>query len=91
MYKIIFKRGMNVENKLDKVSKRKSRLVAFLLCYTFGLLGAHRFYAGKHYTAIIYIFTFGLLAIGTSVDLLKIILGKFKTSKGYLIKNWIEE
>lgn len=73
-----------------KISK-KSRLVAFLLCYIFGMLGAHRFYVGKNYTAILYIFTFGLFGIGLIVDLLKIILGKFETPKGYVLKNWITE
>ena len=73
-----------------KISK-KSRLVAFLLCYIFGMLGAHRFYVGKTYTAILYIFTFGLFGIGLIVDLFKIILGKFETVRGYVLKKWITE
>lgn len=37
-------------NKLKPTTNKtakKSRLVAFLLCYVFGLFGAHRFYVGK--------------------------------------------
>lgn len=79
-----------MQEKEIKISKR-SRLVAFLLCYIFGLVGAHRFYVGKTYTAILYIFTFGLFGIGLIVDLLMIILGKFKTPKGYYLKKWITE
>lgn len=82
---------MRLINEVEEVEQNKSRLVAFLLCYIFGIFGAHRFYVGKTFTAIIYIFTFGLFGIGMLVDLLKIILGKFRTSDGYLVKNWIEE
>ena len=77
------------ENNI-RISK-KSRLVAFLLCYIFGMFGAHRFYVGKTYTAILYIFTFGLFGIGLIVDLFNIILGKFKTPKGYILKKWVTE
>ena len=73
-----------------KISK-KSRLVAFLLCYIFGFFGAHRFYVGKKGTAVIYILTMGLFGVGLIVDLFKIILGKFETPKGYVLKNWITE
>ena len=76
------------ENEI-KVSK-KSRLVAFLLCYIFGMFGAHRFYVGKTYTAVVYIFTFGLFGIGLIVDTLKIILGNFTTAKGYVVKKWLD-
>lgn len=76
------------ENEI-KVSK-KSRLVAFLLCYIFGMFGAHRFYVGKTYTAVVYIFTFGLFGIGLLVDTLKIILGNFTTAKGYVVKKWLD-
>lgn len=77
------------ENNI-RISK-KSRLVAFLLCYIFGMFGAHRFYVGKTYTAVLYIFTFGLFGIGLIVDLFNIILGKFKTPKGYILKKWVTE
>jgi len=73
-----------------KISK-KSRLVAFLLCYIFGMFGAHRFYVGKKITAVIYILTMGLFGIGLLVDTLKIILGKFKDVEDNLITKWIED
>lgn len=69
----------------------KSRLVTFLLCYIFGMFGAHRFYVGKKVTAVLYILTMGLFGIGLLVDTLKIILGKFRDVEDNLITKWIED
>ena len=69
----------------------KSRLVAFLLCYIFGMFGAHRFYVGKKVTAVLYILTFGLFGIGLLIDTLRIILGKFKDCEENLIVKWIDD
>ena len=69
----------------------KSRLVAFLLCYIFGMFGAHRFYVGKKGTAILYIFTMGLFGVGMLIDTLMIILGKFTDVEDKLITKWIED
>ena len=69
----------------------KSRLVAFLLCYIFGMFGAHRFYVGKKGTAILYILTMGLFGVGMLIDTLMIILGKFKDAEDNLIIKWIED
>lgn len=77
---------------VDKIeTSNKSRLVAFLLCYIFGMFGAHRFYVGKKGTAILYILTFGLFGIGLLIDTLRIILGKFKDCEENLIVKWIDE
>lgn len=104
---------MKIEKK-PSISK-KSRLVAFLLCYLFGFFGAHRFYVGKNYSGLLFILapillvmlaiarpshllTIVLLCIPVIaivivyfVDLIMIILGKFKTAKGYVVKKWIED
>lgn len=66
----------------------KSRLVDLLLCWFLGLLGAHRFYEGKISTGLLYLFTGGLFGIGALVDLILIIAGKAKDSKGLLIEEW---
>lgn len=49
----------------------KSTGVAYLLCILgfFGFAGLHRFYAGRWVTGLIWLFTAGLLLIGTIVDL----------------------
>ncbi|RPI60659.1 MAG: NINE protein [Planctomycetaceae bacterium] len=52
----------------------KSTGLAYLLwCLGLvGLCGIHRFYAGKVFTGIIWLCTFGLLGIGQLIDLLLI-------------------
>ena len=104
----------------EKVSK-KSRLVAFLLCYIFGIFGAHRFYVGRNLSGIAFVvgvilssvlgivvdksatqnqknilgILLGIillvLIITMLIDLLAIILGNFRTRKGYRVKKWFED
>jgi TM2 domain-containing membrane protein YozV len=49
----------------------KSTPVAYILCILgfFAVAGLHRFYLGKWVTGLIWLFTGGLLLIGTIVDL----------------------
>lgn len=47
----------------------KSKFVAYLLWFFFGLLGIHRFYLGKVGSGILYLLTGGLLGIGWFIDL----------------------
>jgi TM2 domain-containing membrane protein YozV len=85
---------VEIDNKVNEKEveiSNKSRLVTFLLCYIFGMFGAHRFYVGKKGTAVIYILTMGLFGIGLLVDTLKIILGKFRDVEDNLITKWITE
>ena len=60
----------------------KNWLVALLLCLFLGGIGAHRFYAGKVGSGILYILTVGIFGIGVLVDLIKIITGKFTDKDG---------
>ena len=62
--------------------KRKNAAVAFLLCFLFGIFGAHQFYAGRWIKGILYLFTFGLFGIGWLVDLILILAGRFKDRDG---------
>lgn len=66
----------------------KSRLVSVLLCLFFGVLGVHRFYAGKIGSGIIYLFTLGFFGFGTFIDLILILIGSFRDKQGLQIKNW---
>lgn len=50
---------------------------AFYLCLFLGVLGIHRVYARRYFTAIIYMLTAGLLGIGIIYDLIKIGKSKF--------------
>ena len=64
----------------------KNFVVAILLCIFLGVLGAHRFYAGKIGTGLIQLFTLGGLGVWVLIDLIMIIIGKFTDSEGLPIK-----
>jgi TM2 domain-containing membrane protein YozV len=68
----------------------KSRLVASLLCFLFGVFGAHRFYLGKIGTGILMLITIGGFGIWALIDLILIIVGSFKDKEGRLVFRWTE-
>lgn len=60
----------------------KSQLVAFLLCFFFGLLGIHRFYLGYVGIGLLELFTLGCFGILTLIDLFMIAFGVLKPKNG---------
>lgn len=64
----------------------KSKTTAALLCFFFGGLGVHRFYAGKIGTGFLYLFTAGLFGIGALIDFIMILTGGFKDKQGNDLK-----
>ena len=50
--------------------KKRNKWKALALCFFFGGLGAHRFYEGKILSALLWMFTLGLLGLGTLIDLI---------------------
>jgi len=66
-------------------SSQQDWLVALLLCFFIGVLGAHRFYVGKIGTGLLMVFTLGGLGIWTFIDLILIIVGKFKNKDGEVL------
>ena len=66
----------------------KRILPAFLLCFFFGVFGAHRFYVGKTGSGIAQLFTIGGLGIWALVDLVLIICGVFTDGNGNQITQW---
>ena len=69
------------------MKSEKDWLVTLLLCLFLGGLGVHRFYAGKIGTGILWLLTLGCFGIGSLIDLIMIICGKFKDGNGMLIQN----
>lgn len=65
----------------------KSKLVTMLLCWFFGTLGVHRFYLGKVWTGILYLFTAGLCGVGTVIDMILLLLNATKDKEGNKLKN----
>ena len=66
------------ENNVSKKSKR----IAFWLCWFTGLWGGHRFYVGKTGTGLIWLFSGGCFFVGLFMDLIKIHNGEFTDKDG---------
>ena len=58
-----------------------NKVVLFLVCFFFGVLGVHRFVVGRFLSGLLYLFTAGLFGIGVIVDLVCIVLGTFPGSR----------
>ena len=71
---------------VDEISD-KDFLPTLILCFFVGMLGIHRFYAGKVGTGILMLLTLGGLGFWTIIDFIIIVLGNFKDSDGLKIKN----
>jgi TM2 domain-containing membrane protein YozV len=69
----------------------KSRLVAVLLCFFLGWLGAHRFYVGKVGTGLLMLFTLGGLGLWMLADFIFVSCGVFRDKDGRRVFKWFEE
>lgn len=67
----------------------KKRLLAAILCLSFGIFGAHRFYAGKTKSGKVMLFTIGGFGIWYVIDCLIVFFGGFTDNKGRKIKKWV--
>jgi TM2 domain-containing membrane protein YozV len=70
----------------EPVSSR-NWLTAVLLSFFLGVVGAHRFYAGKTGTAILMIVTCGGVGVWALIDFIMILVGNFRDAEGLPIKN----
>lgn len=66
----------------------KRILPAFLLCFFFGVFGAHRFYVGKIGSAVAQLLTIGGVGIWALVDLIILLCGAFTDAAGNKITAW---
>lgn len=74
----------NTHQDSSMVSPKK-KSIALILCLCLGFFGVHRFYAGKHISGVLYIFTYGFYGLGIIFDLAMILTGKFKDGQGRII------
>lgn len=65
----------------------KSKWLSLILAILLGWLGIHRFYAGKIFTGILWLLTFGVFGIGWLIDVIIILCGEFHDSNGLPIDN----
>jgi len=70
------------------VPSEKSRSLAAVLSFAFGVFGAHRFYVGKVGTGVVQLLTLGGLGIWSFIDFLIIMFGEFTDSDGSKIRVW---
>ena len=71
----------NQNAALHPIGTPKNKWVALLLCFFLGAIGAHKFYEGKIFMGILYLFTGGLFLIGTVIDFIVLL---FKPTTYYL-------
>ena len=76
-----------MENTKSEGKSEKEFVPTVILCLLLGVFGAHRFYVGKIGTGVIQLLTFGGLGIWSFIDLIMIIIGKFKDKEGNIIRN----
>jgi TM2 domain-containing membrane protein YozV len=77
----------------SRVSDR-TILPAFLLCFFFGIFGAHRFYAGRTGSAVamlvLFFVTLGIVpTFWMLVDLIILATSSFKDGQGNVMRRWI--
>ncbi len=78
---------MNDDYLMQENVSDRNWLVTLLLAWFAGVLGIHNFYVGRTVRGVVYIFTLGFLGIGVFVDLILIVMKKFKDKEGRLVVN----
>jgi TM2 domain-containing membrane protein YozV len=68
-------------------SKSSEFWTVFLLGLFLGVFGVHRFYARKFKSGIVQLLTFGGLGVWSFIDVISILLGKFRNAQGIVFKN----
>jgi TM2 domain-containing membrane protein YozV len=66
--------------------EKKDRIITLLLLLFLGGFGVHRFYTGHILLGILYLFSLGFLGLGVLCDLIWILTGSYKDSRGFNLK-----
>jgi TM2 domain-containing membrane protein YozV len=80
--------AVQIQQSWTASASDKRILPAFLLCFFFGVFGAHRFYVGKIGSAVAQLLTIGGLGIWALVDLIILACGGFTDATGNKITAW---
>lgn len=81
-----FQQQQRYDANAETNRSEKSILICLLLCLI-GLFGTHRFYVGKIWTGMLYLFTFWSIGIiGMVIDLILIACGVFRDADGKTLK-----
>ena len=75
-----------IKMELESVSE-KDWVITLVLVLLGGSIGLHHFYCGRVGKGILYIFTLGLFGIGVLVDLILIVMKKYKDSNRAIVCN----
>jgi TM2 domain-containing membrane protein YozV len=78
----------HMQHNYSTITSDKSKTTT-LICACVSLIGIggiHHFYTGKILSGIIHLCTFGLLWIGTIIDILQILTGTFRDGAGAPIR-----
>ena len=67
-------------------SPPKSKVVAFILCFFFGLFGVHHFYMGNIVIGVIQLLTCGGFGIWCLLDLIIILCGGYTDGEGRFLQ-----
>ena len=72
---------------MDSNVSPKSKVLTLILAIILGYFGIHRLYAGRYITGLVYMFTYGLFGFGWILDIILILIGRFKDGRGFYILN----
>lgn len=65
-----------------KTKSEKSFLATLLLMFFLGIFGFHRFYVGKVWTGLMFLFTGGWFGLGVIWDFVMLVFGSFQDKQG---------
>lgn len=75
-------------SETTQTAKQRSFSITLLLCFLFGGLGVHRFYTGYILLGVLQLITLGGCGIWYVIDLLALILNKFRDAQGQELKGY---